>query len=57
MAINLTVTSPFAGYEIGNQISDADLVARYAESHPNFVVKVEVPDAPPSQPMPIKSAE
>lgn len=57
MAINLTVTSPFAGYEIGNQITDPDLVAKYANSHPNFVVKVEVPDAPASQPMPVKSGE
>lgn len=46
MAINLTVTSPFAGYEIGNQITDPDLVAKYANSHPNFVVKVIADDPP-----------
>jgi NADPH-dependent curcumin reductase CurA len=52
MALQLVVTSPFAGFQIGDQISDAKLVAEYAASHPDFVVKVQAPDPQPAKTAP-----
>ncbi len=57
MAIKLVVTSLFADFKVGQEISDPALVARYAASHPSFVVKVTAVDPPavtaaPAQPKP-----
>lgn len=47
MAFKLIVRQQFLDFEIGDVIGDAADVARYAASHPAFVIKVTAPDTPP----------
>ncbi len=46
MAIKLVVTTQFADFKVGQEITDAATVARFAASHPSFVVKVAAVDPP-----------
>lgn len=50
MTINLVVTSVFDKYQIGDTISEPELVSKFSESHPSFVVKVVAADPPRSIP-------
>jgi hypothetical protein len=46
MATKLVVTNLFANFKVGQEISDPASVARYAASHPSYVVKVQAVDPP-----------
>lgn len=55
MAIKLVVTGEFAGFKHGDEITDTDLVREYAESHSDYVVKVEATDQP--KPIPLSKMD
>jgi len=44
VAIQLVVKHPFATYNIGDHITDPDQVARWQTSHPEFVVRKDLPE-------------
>ena len=44
MAFQLVVKHPFDIYNIGDHITDPDQVARWQTSHPEFVVRKDLPD-------------
>ena len=54
MALKLIVTNTFADYEVGAEISDQELVAKYAASHPSSVVKVMADDPAPKSTVSMK---
>lgn len=47
----LRVTQPFADFAKGDEITDADDVATYSESHAAHVVRVMVDDPEPEAPV------
>ena len=51
MAFQLVVKHPFDIYNIGDHITDPDQVARWQTSHPEFVVRKELPEAEVAEPV------
>ncbi len=47
MALKLIVTEPFDAFVKGDEITDADLVAKHLEERRNHVVPVNVADPAP----------
>jgi hypothetical protein len=50
MAYKFIVTQPFHGYQIGQEITDPDEIAKVLADHDFRVVRVEYPDTPPPPP-------
>lgn len=46
----LVVVQPFAGHAKGDRITDPDTIAKVLADHDNRVLKIEIPDAPASEP-------
>lgn len=46
MSIQLVVKHPFATFVVGDHITDTELVARFGASHPEYVVRKTLEDAP-----------
>ena len=56
MAFQLVVKHPFDIYNIGDHITDPDQVARWQTSHPEFVVRKDLPDPEPVVEPPVSVA-
>ena len=50
MAYKYIVTQPFHGYQIGQEITDADEISQVLANHDFRVVRVEYEPPPPQEP-------